>query len=193
MKKRIVAFMLAAMMCTAAFTACSSGKETQENTENTPSVEETVEKEEVMVELNDIVTAVKEAYGENYLPSMPYEEAMLSDVFGITMDDVEEWFAEGPMMSAHIDTFIVLKAKEGKVDSLKAELEAYLEQQKNDAMCYPNNLIRIQSGQVLSVGDYAIYMMLGGYDDAATTDEEIAAHAEEMAKVGVDAINTLFA
>lgn len=194
MKKRIVAFMLAAMMCAAAFTACSSGKDPQNNAENTPAAEETIPaEEEVSVELTDIVSAVKEAYGDNYLPSMEFEEAMLSDLFGITMDDVEEFFAEGPMMSAHIDTFIVLKAKEGKVDSLKAELETYLEQQKNDAMCYPNNLVRIQYGQVLSVGDYAIYMMLGGYDNDANTDEEIAAYAEKMAKVGVDAVNALFA
>lgn len=190
MKKRILAFVLAAMMCTAAFTACSNNQQSSGNGSNAP-VEDSA-KEEVVVELDDIVNAVKEAYGENYLPSMQYEEAMLSDVFGITMDDVDEWFAEGPMMSAHIDTFVVLKAKEGKVDTLAAELEAYLEQQKNDAFCYPNNLVRIQSGRVMTVGDYAIYMVLGGYDDSAESDEEIAAFAEKMAQVGVDAVNALF-
>ncbi len=188
MKKRILALLLAAMMCVSAFAGCSDTKAPAEEN-NAPSVEAPVKE----VALDEVVAAVKEAYGDKYLPSMELPTEYLSDVMGITMDDVDEFFAEGPMMSAHIDTFVVLKAKEGKADALEAQMNAYLEQQKNDAMCYPNNLIRIQYGQVMNVGGYVVYMVLGGYDDTASDDAAIAKYAEEQAKVGADVVNALFA
>jgi len=190
MKKRILALLMAAMMCVSAFAGCSSETNTP-NEENTPPVEQEAPTKEVAID--EVVAAVKEAYGDKYLPSMELPAEYLSDVMGITMDDVEASFAEGPMMSAHIDTFVVLKAKEGKADALAEQLGAYLEQQKNDAMCYPNNLIRIQYGQVMNIGGYAIYMVLGGYDDTAADDAAIAKYAEEQAKVGADAVKALFA
>lgn len=189
MKKRILALLLAAMMCVSAFAGCSSNNAPVE--ENNAPVEESAPVKEVA--LDEVVTAVKEAYGDKYIPSMELPTEYLSDVMGITMDDVDEYFAEGPMMSAHIDTFIVLKAKEGKAESLTAQMSAYLEQQQNDGMCYPNNLIRLQYGQVMNIGDYVIYMVLGGYDDSAADEEAQAKYAEEQAKVGADAVKALFA
>ena len=190
MKKRILALLMAAMMCAGALTACSD-RQNDTTTENNNTQTEAPAKKDVA--LDEIVTAVKEAYGEKYLPSMELPAEYLSDVMGINMDDVEASFAEGPMMSAHIDTFVVLKAKEGKADALAAQLSAYLEQQQNDAMCYPNNLIRIQYGQVMNIGGYAIYMVLGAYDDNATDEAAQAKYAEEQSKVGADAVIALFA
>ncbi len=189
MKKRILAFMLAAMMCTAALTACSNESTSQDNGTNAPVVEN-VQKD---VALDEIVTAVKEAYGENYGASMPLDEQMLTDLLGINMADVEEFFAEFPMMSAHIDTFIVLKAKEGKIDSVYEQLNLYRENQMNDTMCYPSNALRIQGSQIMKMGDYAIYMMLGEHADIEASEEDAVKFAQEQGQIGVDAINALFA
>lgn len=189
--KKFLAILLASALCVAALSGCAKkDPEPTPGDDNQPSVEAPEEKEEPT--LDEIVTAVKEAYGDKYLPSMAMDEQMLQDVFGISMDNVEAFFAEGPMMSAHIDTFVVLKAKDGQVDSLSKELEAYLDQQQNDALCYPENGVRIQSATVFTEGNYAFYMMLGGYADDAETEEEIAQYADEMTKLGVDAVKALF-
>jgi len=193
--KKLLTFLLASVLCAAALSGCSQkAPEQKPSDEQQPSVEAPAEEPTEAEEpsLDDIVSAVKEAYGENYLPSMAMDEQMLQDVCGITMEDVEEFYAEGPMMSGHIDTFIVLKAKEGKVDSLAQELQTYLDQQQNDALCYPENGIRIQSATVLTQGNYAFYMMLGGYDNDAHTEEEIVKYADEMTKLGVDTVEALF-
>ncbi len=197
MKKRILALLMAAMMCASVLTACSSEEKPSTENNNAP-VETPAETPTKEVALDEIVSTVKDAYGENYIPSIqiPSDMApaeMLSDVYGITLDDCEEYFAEIPMMSSHIDTFIVLKAKEGKVESLTSELKAYLDTQKNDAMCYPENLIRIQGAQVFNVGDYAIYMMLGGFADMDASEEDALKFIEEQVQIGVDAVNALFA
>lgn len=190
MKKRILAFMLAAMMCAASFTACSNNSSSQEGGSTNAPVEETVQKD---VALDEIVTAVKDAYGENYGAGQALDAQMISDLMGINMDDVEESFAEIPMMSAHIDTFIVLKAKEGKIDSVYEQLNLYRENQLNDTMCYPSNALRIQGSQIMKVGDYAIYMMLGQLADMDASEEDAVKFAQEQGQIGVDAVNALFA
>lgn len=191
MMKKIFAILLASVLFVSALSGCAKkDPEPTPGEDNQPSVETPAEKAEPT--LDEIVAAVKEAYGDKYLPSMPIDEQMLSDVFGITMDNVEAFYAEGPMMSGHIDTFVVLQAKDGQVDSLSQELQAYLDQQQNDALCYPENGIRIQSAAVFTEGNYAFYMMLGGYNDGAETEEEIAEYADEMTKLGVDAVKALF-
>ena len=81
-------------------------------------------------ELSDIVQAVKDAYGENYLPSMEITEDMMSDIYGVNMDNVDEFIAEAPAISAHVDTFIAVKAKEGKgeeVEKIQYVDEAYFD------------------------------------------------------------------
>ena len=189
MKKRILALMLAAMMCAASFTACSNESSSQEVSTNAP-VEENVQKD---VSLDEIVTAVKEAYGDNYGAGQALDAQMISDLMGINMDDVEESFAEIPMMSAHIDTFIVLKAKEGKIDSVYEQLNLYRENQLNDTMCYPSNALRIQGSQIMKVGNYAIYMMLGEHAAVDAAEEDAVKFAQEQGQIGVDAVNALFA
>lgn len=193
MKKRILALLMAAMMCASLLTACGSNEEGSNNQENN-SQEETVKE----VALDEIVSAVKDAYGENYIPSVQIPSDMapaeyMTDVFGITLDDCEEYYAEIPMMSTHIDTFIVLKAKEGKLESLTEQLQAYLDIQQNDAMCYPQNAIRIQSAKVFNAGNYAIYMILGAQPDMEASEEDAAKFTDEQVQIGVDAVNALFA
>ena len=51
--------------------------------------------------LKQVYAAVKEAYGENYLPNMALEEQMLADSWGVDMTLVDgAYFAEVPMISA---------------------------------------------------------------------------------------------
>ena len=59
--------------------------------------------------------AVKKALGEGYLPSMAIEAKALSELYGIDMENVDAFLAEGPMISAHVDNFIGMKAKEGRL------------------------------------------------------------------------------
>lgn len=145
-------------------------------------------------ELDDIVQAVKDTYGENYLPSMAIDEQMLTDVYGVNMDNVDNFYAEGPMISAHVDTFIAVKAKEGKGEEVQKELQAYLDYEQENAMQYPMNTAKVQAAQVVRYGDYVFYVMLGGYDDNAdATEEESVTFAKDQVQKGLDAIADFFA
>lgn len=198
MKKRIFALLLAAMMTAAVFTGCSSRDNSNSDAQNNTQTQQPAEPakpEETKkdVSVDDVVKAVKEAYGENYYPSMPLEAQMLTDIMGINMDDVDSFYADMSAMSANIDCFIVLKAKEGKIDSVYEQLNNYREIQLNDTMCYPSNALRIQGSQIMKVGDYAVYMMLGAHPEMEASEDDAVKFAQEQGQIGVDAINALFA
>lgn len=148
------------------------------------------------VDLEEIHTAVKEAYGEAYVPSMAFDAQGMKDVFGISSDLYENFIAEGPMMSTHVDQFVAIQAKEGKGEEVEALLKDYQDYLINDSMQYPMNMAKIKASEVIRHEDYVFFLMLGGYDDSgAETEDEAAAleAAKEANKIGVDVINGFFA
>lgn len=141
--------------------------------------------------LADAHSAVKEAYGEDYVPQMAIEEDFLKNIYGIPMDKVEEYIAEGPMMSTHIDTFIALRVKEGSVAEVESVLKDYHKGLVENSMQYPMNVAKVQATKVLTIEDHVFFLMLGAYDDASETEEEALKFAQEQVEIGVNAIEGL--
>lgn len=117
------------------------------------------------IELSKLHQEIKDAYGENYLATMDYDSQILETVFGIKPEWVKESVAQGPMMSAHVDTFIAIKATEGNVENVKKALEGYRQMNIESNMFYPMNLPKLETAEVYQTGDYVFYIMLGGYTD----------------------------
>ena len=138
-----------------------------------------------VVSLEVIHNAVKESLGEDYYPDMLLEEEMLEAIYGIDMDDVEDYIAESPMITMNVDTFIAIKAKDGKVDDVVEDLEEYRDFLINDGFMYPMNIAKVQASEVVSYGDYAFFIMLGAIDeDLDASDEKRLEFAkEEVSKV----------
>lgn len=188
MMKRILVFCLAAALALGALTACQSGDSSAQG--GSSSAQEEQVKEPA---LDDIVQAVKDTYGENYLPSMDITEEMLSDIYGINTDNIEEFYAQAPMISAHVDTFIAIKAVEGKVEEVEKELQAYLDYMVENSMNYPMNIAKVQTAKVVRHGDYVFYVMLGAYNDNPNaTEEDNVKFSEEQVQMGLDTIASFF-
>ena len=180
-----------AMVLTAiSLTACGGGKGPDNGSSGT--VAESTQA--VTVDLEKVHQAVKEAYGENYIPSAPYDAQALNDIFGVPEDLYEEFIAEGPMISVHVDTFVAVKAKEGKGEEVEQHLKDYRDSQLNDAVQYPMNLPKIEASEVVRHGDYVFFVMLGTPSAEAEAQGEEAAlqSAQEENKKAVDAINAFF-
>lgn len=141
--------------------------------------------------VSDFHEAVKEVYGEFYIPSMPLDDIMMADMIGINMENVLEYVGEVPMMSTFVDTFIVIEAKEGTVSEVLAELEAYKFKLHADSTQYPMNLAKISAAQTFSIDDYAFFVMLGAMDEENETEAEQLEFAEEQIQLGVNAIYQL--
>lgn len=140
-----------------------------------------------------ILDAIKEAYGENYLPSMPVEKEYLVSVMGLEEGSFTDFAGELPMISAHADMAIIVKAAEGKAADVKEKLEAYRKYLIEDSMQYPMNMPKINASKVLESGDYLGYIILGAFSDEEADESAQADFAEEQVKIGVDAFNNYFA
>ncbi len=140
-----------------------------------------------------IAQAIKDAYGENYLPDMEVPKELVDTTFGLEKDSYTDVFAETPMISAHPDTLIVVKAVNGKTGDVKAKLEKYRDYLVNESLQYPGNIAKVNASQVVANGDYAAFILLGAINENEdASEEEQKKFAEEQTKIGVDAFKGYF-
>lgn len=188
MKKSV--FTIAMLMTAFSLSACA-GKGGAVSGDTSGSVEST---QAVEVDLEKVHQAVKDVYGENYIPSAPYDAQALNDLFGIPEDLYEEFIAEGPMISVHVDTFLAVKAKQGKGGEVEKLLGEYRTRLVEDSMQYPMNMSKVEASEVVRHGDYVFFVMLGAISDEAPDQGEDSAlkSAQEENKKAVDTINAFF-
>lgn len=185
--KHLTSLVLSAALAASLLTGCSGSPAAKETT-----VQET--EAAVNVSLDDILSKVKETYKDGYMPDSQIDSQILNDVMGISPELYESYVAEMPMISTFVETFIGVKAKEGKGADVEKALTEYREYLLNDTMQYPMNVSKIQASQVIRHGDYVFFVMLGGPDDAAMEkgDEAALESAEENNQIAVDIINGFF-
>lgn len=133
-------------------------------------------------EMEGIKAAILEQAGDNYFPDMALLPDMLEAQFGITADMYDDYFAEMPMISANVDTLLIIKAKDGKVEDVEAALEAYRDVQINGAMQYPKNIGVVQGSRIETIGNYVCFSQLGGdtMDLMESGDEAVIVHCQEL-------------
>ncbi len=151
--------------------------------------EETMNKEERQASLQEIRDTVAAAYGEDYIPSMPYDETTIKELFGVDPSWYDAIVAEGPMISTHVDTFIAIHPTEGNLENVKTALTNYKDYLVNESMQYPMNMEKVKAATITTIGDNVYFIMLGFIDD---TIEDEAKRLEEFTaknQIAVDAIN----
>ncbi|MGJ0847062.1 DUF4358 domain-containing protein [Tissierella praeacuta] len=146
-----------------------------------------------VVDLKEVHVAVKEALGEDYYPDRELTTEEIMNFTGIKAEDMETFIAESPMINVSVDTFIAIKAKEGKGDIIEEGLEKYRKYLIQDSFQYPMNIAKVNSSKIVRHGDYLFFLMLGKYDDReeATDEERLEFAKAEIQKVE-DVINKFF-
>lgn len=145
------------------------------------------------VSLTEIVAAVKKAYGDGYLPNMTIDEDVLAEQYGIKKNMYEEVIAEGPMLSFQIDTFIAVKAKDGKAEAVKAAMEKYKQYLLDESMQYPMNAAKIPATQVYNFGNYVFFSMLvSPQGEEPESEEAYLEAAKKQNQIAYDTIAKFF-
>lgn len=213
--KKFLAIIIASALLASALTACSGNE--NDNGGTTTSASDTSDTSDTPAESTEdtsdssdggengdnpsdsdgeaakILDAIREAYGENYLPSMPVEKEYLVSAIGLEEGSFTDFAGELPMISAHADMAIIVKAADGKAADVKEKLEAYKKYRMEESMEYPMNMPKINASKVLENGDYLGYIILGAFGDEEADESTQADFAEEQIKIGVDAFNNYFA
>ncbi len=165
--KKIIALLLALVLTCACFAACSAedGKITDESNTNT---EVTVKD----VAASAVLDEVKNVLGEYYGADADIPAESLADTYGVKAEWVEEYAAQMPMISFRIDTYMVIKAKDGHVQDVEKALNDYHTYQVENSMQYPMNLPKLKAAKVATIGDYVLFILTGYVPDEYMDDEE---------------------
>ena len=131
--------------------------------------------------LPELEEEVKELLGDNYWPEVNLSAAELERMTGITEDMYVDFLAERQILDAHIDTMIIIHAKEDYVGTIEQAIESYrsglIEQNNN----YPQNLSKARASRIETINDYICFVQLGA-DTTSLADrgnEAVMAHCLE--------------
>lgn len=121
-------------------------------------------------EMQQIKDAVVEVLGDDYWPDTAMPPEMLEGNFGISSDMYDDYLAESPMISTNVDTLLIIKAKDDKVEDVENALNDYRDTLVNDTMQYPMNLGKIQASRIERYGNYVCFVQLGA--EAGTIENQ---------------------
>ena len=136
---------------------------------------------EKFVTLTQLKDSVKELMGDQYWPEVDLTKEELEQKTGITEDMYVDFLAEKQVMDAHIDTMIIIHAKEAQVGAIEAALEQYREKLIEENRSYPQNLCKAEASRMETIENYVCFVQLGA-DTTIVADkgeDEIIAYCQE--------------
>ena len=131
--------------------------------------------------LAELKDSVKELLGDQYWPDVRLSKEELEQKTGITEDMYVDFLAERQGMDTHIDTMIIIHAKEAHVGDIEAALERYRDDIIEQNRKYPQNLCKAEASRMETIDDYVCFVQLGA-DTTIVADkgeEEIIAYCQE--------------
>ena len=204
--KKIIAVMLilASLM---SFASCGDNSTSDDTTGDTSSNETTIiddttagdttaadtETPSSDVSAADIGKAVADEFGDDYIPDMDIDADYLDSAYGVKPEWYDDFFAQMPMISANVDTFIAVKAKAGNVADVEKALNDYADYYKNDAQKYPKDIAKANACRVYTKGNYVFFIMLGVPTDEVENmeDADQVKYYEEQNDRAVKVIDSL--
>ncbi|MCI9406547.1 MAG: DUF4358 domain-containing protein [Oscillospiraceae bacterium] len=122
--------------------------------------------------MEGFVDAVNEIYYE--MSPEKIDDAMLKDLYMVNPEDVEAYVGETSLVNIQAFDILVIQAKEGKVEDVKAALEQRKQNRISEFEFYPvnGNDEHTKNALVLTSGDYAILVICDNYDSVQKVLDE---------------------
>lgn len=164
--KKILVSTLIAIMIGATLTGCGN-----KNTGNSSSTEQS-EQQTASVSAKDVVEKLNEE-GYVRLPA-EIDDTMASEIYHLNLDDIEDYGILETQISPGPGFIMVVKAKEGKVDAVKASVEQVLQDKIGKAF-YPEEQEITESAEVKVDGSLVSLFILNSEvaSEAQSTYEKL--------------------
>lgn len=136
---------------------------------------------EKFVTLTELKDGVKELMGDQYWPEVDLTGEELEAKTGITEDMYVDFLAERQVLDSHIDTMIIIQAKEAQVGAVEQALEQYRSNLIEENKEHPQNLCKAQASRMETIENYVCFVQLGA-DTTIVADkgeDEIIAYCQE--------------
>ena len=120
-----------------------------------------------------------DAAGQTLANSTPFNELATMDItteelgslYGINTENVEKVVGKMPMMNVQASMYLIIQAKEGTVDTVKAELDAYATQYEEQWGTYLPTQYELVKNRKMGVVGNTVYMIIA--ENAETLEQEI--------------------
>ena len=164
--KKILVSTLIAIMVGATLTGCGN-----KNTGNSSSTEQS-QQQTASVSAKDVVEKLNEK--EYVRAAAEIDDTMASEIYHLNLDDVEDYGILETQISPEPGFIMVVKAKDGKVDAVKASVEQVLQDKVGNAF-YPEEKEIAESAEVKVDGNLVSLFILNSEvaSDAQATYEEL--------------------
>ena len=164
--KKILVSTLIAIMVGATLTGCGN-----KNTGNSSSTEQS-QQQTASVSAKDVVEKLNEK--EYVRAAAEIDDTMASEIYHLNLDDVEDYGILETQISPGPGFIMVVKAKDGKVDAVKASVEQVLQDKVGNAF-YPEEKEIAESAEVKVDGNLVSLFILNSAvaSDAQATYEEL--------------------
>ena len=117
--------------------------------------------EKKFVALTQLKDSVKELLGDQYWPEVSLSKEELKEKTGITEDMYVDFLAQKQSLDAHIDTMIIIHAKEASVGDIEKALENYRSEIIRQNQNHPQNLCKAEASRMETIEDYICFVQLG--------------------------------
>lgn len=164
--KKILVSTLIAIMVGATLTGCGN-----KNNGNSSSTEQS-QQQTASVSAKDVVEKLNEK--EYVRAAAEIDDTMASEIYHLNLDDVEDYGILETQISPGPGFIMVVKAKDGKVDAVKASVEQVLQDKVGNAF-YPAEKEIAESAEVKVDGNLVSLFILNSEvaSDAQATYEEL--------------------
>ena len=146
--KRILALSLSAALLLALLVACGG-----------PAAD-------VTIDINALWNKI-EALGEMPMFMDTPEEILSGEGFGIDPADLEAYISKTPMMNVNATEFFIAKVKDGKMDTVKAAIQARQASLENQWSTYLPDQYEMVKNYKLTVNGSYIFFAIGEYAEQA--------------------------
>ena len=136
---------------------------------------------ERFIPLTELKENVKELLGDNYWPEVDLTKEELAQRIGIKEEMYVDFLAERQVLDAHIDTMIIVQAKEAYVGAVEQALEDYRTAIIEENSNHPQNLAKAKASRMETIDNYVCFVLLGAdtTDVAEQGEDKIIAFCQE--------------
>ena len=107
----------------------------------------------------------------NELATMDITTEELGSLYGINTENVEKVVGKMPMMNVQASMYLIIEAKEGTVDTIKAELDEYATQYEEQWSTYLPEQYELVKNRKTGVVGNTVYLIIA--ENAETLEQEI--------------------
>ena len=136
---------------------------------------------ERFIPLTELKENVKELLGDNYWPEVDLTKEELAQRIGIKEEMYVDFLAERQVLDAHIDTMIIVQAKEAYVGAVEQALEDYRTAIKEENSNTHQNLAKAKASRMETIDNYVCFVLLGADTTAVAEqgEDKIIAFCQE--------------